>query len=379
MPTNTHFKQYTLAEIQAILFDISCPLDGLVCKRIATLEENLIIPLNDGVETEFQYNNGQKRSSNISSDKQGWTRGSANDNNRSSGQSRRPSSNHGNSRSRPSNARSSLSDSSSRTKDSEMSMECWESVRNFKATEFAVSEGIQKIKNEISGIFNKLSSNKTWSIQKIAVLEKLEGLLGFTVDSRESSFDTAAFRELAQHIFTLSSSNKMMVGIQAELYRDLIQLSPIFNEIIYENIKSYRIMMHEIHYVDPEEDYDAFCAYNKKNDTRKSTILFIVHLMLNDIIEKETVLQIVVDFFVFVNEFIELEGKGKEVDEISENIFLIVSSAYACVKDHTLWINDAHPVIIEISKKKSKDYKSLSSRAIFKYMDLMDMIKKSTV
>jgi hypothetical protein len=260
-----------------------------------------------------------------------------------------------------------------------MSMDCWESVRNFKATEFAVSEGIQKIKNEISGIFNKLSSNKTWSTQKIAVLEKLKSLLGFTVDSRESSLDTAAFRELAQHIFTLSSSNKMMVSIQAELYGDLIQLSPIFNEIIYENIKSYRIMMHEIHYVDPEEDYDAFCAYNKKNDTRKSTILFIVHLMLQNLIEKETVLQIVVDFFVFVNDFIELEGKGKEVDEITENIFLIVSTAYSSVKDHTLWINNVHPVIIEVSKKKSKDYKSLSSRAIFKYMDLMDMIKKSLV
>ena len=74
-------------------------------------------------------------------------------------------------------------------------------------------------------------------------------------------------------------------------------------------------------------------------------------------------------------QFINIENKTNEVDEISENIYLLVSESHNIMKNMEEWNHHVIHNIEHLSKCKTKEYKSLSSRAIFKYMDIMDKIK----
>jgi len=349
---HANYKQYSVDHIQTILFECASPyiLEAIVMKRLQELEGSLIIPLNEDsvvpTNTEFQYN-GQRRPTSsrpTSSSSNGWIR------------------NNGPVIDGKINVRRNRPRS---TQDSEAAMDSWESVRNFKATEFAVCEGVAKEKKELGGILNKLSKGK-FAEQKTPVLDKIREILG----AQEPAL------ELVQHIFTLCSTNLLLGDIYSEIYASLAATYPVFNTIIKESIQQYRKSIHNIHYVDPDKDYDGFCNYNKINDTRKSTVSFIVHLANQAVIEKTVVFDILMEFIGFIEGFIQLEGRTNEVDEITENVFLAVSLAYKTVKDDEYWIENILPKITEMSKKKTKEYKSLSSRAIFKYMDLMDMMKK---
>jgi hypothetical protein len=62
-----------------------------------------------------------------------------------------------------------------------------------------------------------------------------------------------------------------------------------------------------------------------------------------------------------------------EVEEITQNIFLLVSQSHSHLKSMVEW-NDVIENIRVLSLMKAKDKASLSSRSIFKYMDIMDKI-----
>jgi hypothetical protein len=133
--------------------------------------------------------------------------------------------------------------------------------------------------------------------------------------------------------------------------------------------------MRSIQYVDQTEDYDAFCKYNKMNDSRKATSVFIVNLVKKNILPQELLLKLIIDVQSIVLEYIELENKVNEVDEITENLFLLISESDSVMKTTEEWTSKVITTIQSLSKLKVKEKKSLSSRAIFKYMDIMDKVK----
>jgi hypothetical protein len=71
--------------------------------------------------------------------------------------------------------------------------------------------------------------------------------------------------------------------------------------------------------------------------------------------------------------------KKNEVDELTENIAILynkdIYDSIENINNKELLINGKNIVdtIVMLAKSKSKDYKSLSNKAIFKYMDLVDM------
>jgi hypothetical protein len=75
--------------------------------------------------------------------------------------------------------------------------------------------------------------------------------------------------------------------------------------------------------------------------------------------------------------FIQEEDKKNEVDELSETIgILYKKEIYQDEQgnDYTLIEGYTIPEVIEkIAKSKVKDYKSLTNKSLFKFMDLIDM------
>ena len=72
---------------------------------------------------------------------------------------------------------------------------------------------------------------------------------------------------------------------------------------------------------------------------------------------------------------IDEELKTVLIEEITENLFIFIIHSHKFLKTHSQW-----GVLIEklnrCSKLKAKDHKSISSRIVFKYMDIQDALKK---
>jgi hypothetical protein len=243
--------------------------------------------------------------------------------------------------------------------------ENWEHIKPFKATVIIENkEGSEKIINEIRICLNKISA-KNYETNQSKIIELMDSLV-------ENSDE---LEKIANIIFDIASTNKFFSEIYAELYKSLIEKYEIFRTILKLFLEKFTDSMKNIYYIDQTIDYDAFCKYNKMNDARKATSVFIVNLVKKNIIEKEVLLKLIneiqTDLLLLINE----ENKVNEVDEITENIYLLVSESHSIMKDKEDWNEKIIHNIQTLSQCKAKECKSLSSRAIFKYMDMMDKVK----
>ena len=99
--------------------------------------------------------------------------------------------------------------------------------------------------------------------------------------------------------------------------------------------------------------------------------LFIVNVMKHDMISKNDILSLITDLHNISCNYIELENKYHEVEEITENVFLLVTHSKPILSGHESWKTNIEPSIRNFAKLKTKEHMSLSSRALFKYMDML--------
>ena len=228
----------------------------------------------------------------------------------------------------------------------------------FKTTVLEKKDGVM---NSIRSCLNKLSE-KNYDTNKIELLELINNL------------DSEQLTIVANNIFDIASTNKFYSKIYAKLYKELLNKFTIFNEILQNFISVFTETMKNIQYVEQNKNYDEFCEYNKKNDKRKATSVFIVNLVSNEVLSVSTLSDIVMKVQRVMIEYMNVSDKTNEVEEITENLFLLIHSI---LKNTNEW-----PTILEnithISKCKAKDYPSLTSRCIFKHLDILDIIEKPT-
>jgi hypothetical protein len=246
--------------------------------------------------------------------------------------------------------------------------EAWEQLRTFKSTIVEKkTEGIEKTINDIRIALNKISKKNYDSI-KTTIIESIENIYK-TDESIES------INKVATYIFEIASTNKFFSEIYAKLYKELVEKFEVFQTILSNFISRYIDGFKNIQYFDQTQDYDKFCENNKINDARKSTSVFIVSLVKIGVLDESLLLSTMNELLEIVVEYIDTISKTTQVDEITENIFLIVTESYSLVKNRGEW-----PTILEcvkrISQMKTKEQVSLSSRSLFKYMDIIDFIDK---
>jgi hypothetical protein len=249
--------------------------------------------------------------------------------------------------------------------------EDWEAVRNpvpFKATVIDKKEGIEKSINDIRVCLNKIST-KNYQSQLETIFENIQHIL---LDNENKIED---MKTIVKAIFDIASNNKFFSELYADLYKALGDKYSEFNLIIDEFLFQYKENVKEIVYVDPNTDYDKFCNYNKSNDKRKALSAFIVNLMKKQIIKKEILLDIILYLQDLVLTYIDEPNRLNEVEEITENLFIIIPNIKAECSGLEVW-NAIVANVNACSKLKAKDKESLSSRAIFKYMDMVDKLNK---
>lgn len=246
-----------------------------------------------------------------------------------------------------------------------ITMADWEEMRNFKKTTIVKSEThVDKVIDDIRLALNKITESNFASIKEeiIALLEKALSV--------EHSDDDLL--KIGESIFEIGSMNKFWTELYAKLYKDLLDTFPIMKGISERNFVNFGKLFDNIRYASPDDDYDLFCQVNKENDRRKAISSFFVNLMGQNIISGNSLGTIIDNLVNMIKTLINTEGNKDQVDEISENVFIIMDKGYDMLKESWSNFEDVNNYLNGITNMKKKDYPSLTNKTIFKFMDLKD-------
>jgi len=242
----------------------------------------------------------------------------------------------------------------------ESMMNDWEAVRNFKATEKINREGVDKVLCEIRVSLNKLSS-VNYSEKKDAVVELI-----LTACSTESEY----LQPVVDCIFEIMSSNRFISNVYADLYEELIGANECFGNKLNGYLEFFTDAFDVIKYVDPDEDYDGFCKYNKANELQRANATFISNLMIRDMISRVEVMNLILMLQTRAIQYIDEPDKKVDVENLTECIFVFVKACRTTLTEEPGW-KIIETNVERFTKMKVKEHTSLSSRCIFKYMDMM--------
>jgi hypothetical protein len=245
----------------------------------------------------------------------------------------------------------------------------WETMRSFQTTKIEVKVGLDSEIDLIRSYLNKITDKnyKETTNNIIIVIEKMI----------ENNITSDEMIKVSSTIFEIASTNRFYSKIYAELYSELIKKYEIMKETFEKSFFTFIDLFNVIEYVDPLVDYNSFCRINKDNEKRKSLAAFFMNLMNNKIIDKQQIILITRNLLNQLYNYISEENKKNEVDELAENVFLLYkkdlytnNSEYNYEKIDGLTIIE---IIEKVSHSKVKDYKSLTNKTIFKFMDIVEM------
>jgi hypothetical protein len=255
----------------------------------------------------------------------------------------------------------------------EVSADEWESIRTFQTTKIEQKDGIDGEIDQIRLYLNKLT-DKTFLDLREKIVDKINKICSESTNPEDEV-------KLANILYDLCSTNKFYSKIFADLFAELASQYSWLNSLF--TFKYTSIMEHykDIRYVDSDVDYDGFCDMNKKNERRRAVTSFLVNLGENGFIKKENVVEILKNLLTIVCSMIEQIDKKNEVDELTENIAILFNKELienvleeADDEDEfNVLDNTIIQSVNRLAKAKAKDYPSLSNKAIFKYMDLIEM------
>jgi len=243
-----------------------------------------------------------------------------------------------------------------------------EKVSNFKVSKFAILDDVEEIINEIRIAMNKLNqSNKDGKIPEI--MAKIQQL----IDDSEADVRDENVNKVFSIIYDISMSNDKMADLYASLLSTIYATHhESFRTFIAAQLEKYRESFYNIVDVDPNQDYDGFCALmTKTNSRKKMTLVFceIAKLNMIEIINTHVLEDIVDKLVAHVVETISTKERQKEIEEITESLVLYLGNIG---KDTATALKARHlETFVAISGYKTSEKPGLNSRTKFKYMDLI--------
>lgn len=255
-----------------------------------------------------------------------------------------------------------------------ISDEDWNAVRNTSVAASAAekTEDKSEFDTQIENIrfqLNKLT-DKNYADISNKVFESINKLVECNVTKEEMS-------KLSVLIFELATNNRFYSKIYSDLYTELVNKYSEIKDTFETNLQNFTELFANIEYVDSNVDYDKFCENNKKNEKRRSLAAFYVNLMNNGVISKVQIMKITRDLMAQFYSFISIENKKNEVDELTETIAILYNKEiyeddegddYEQINGYTI-----NEIIERVAASKVKDYKSLTNKSLFKFMDLIEM------
>ena len=244
----------------------------------------------------------------------------------------------------------------------------WETIRTFSTTKMEQHEGIDIFIDNIRSNLNKMSI-KTYDEIYANVTSNIDELISQNISDEE-------LHKISNIIFDIVSSNRFYSKLYANLYSNLLSKYDFIKLVFKEKEDSLGDILNNVHYVSPDENYDLFCKINNENEKRKALISFFVNLVLYDVIAIGKIEELLLQLLDNLNILIKEENKKFVVDEYIEIIFILYNKELFNNDNKNITL-DNNTKIVETIKHlagvKVKTYPSLSSKSIFKLMDIVEM------
>jgi hypothetical protein len=249
--------------------------------------------------------------------------------------------------------------------------EDWDTGKTFQPTVIEKKTGIAAQIDTIRTYLNKLT-DKNYGDYKSKVLDSISEL-----QANGTSLEEMA--QVSKVLFDIASTNRFYSKIYADLYAAIITEYESMREPFDLCLAQFSELFEVIEYVDSSVDYDAFCRINKNNEKRKALSAFFVNLSNANIIPSERIVAILRSLVNTISNYIVLEDKKNQVDEIAENVAILYTPEFAKLDADEKLVYERidgetiTSVIESIAHSNVKTFPSLTKKTIFKFMDLVDM------
>ena len=278
-----------------------------------------------------------------------------------------------------SSSSSSLSNRRPRNKPSQISDEDWGMIRTFQKTEMKKTEGIEKRIDAIRSLLNKLT-DATYGVIEPEILSEVNKIIRGEDDEVDGNnnggtlvIEEENINKIAHSIFNTASSNMFYSALYAKLFKQLVQCHDIFTKVFEKSYSEFVGLFKKVEYVDPNVDYNKFCEVTKMNDKRRAMSMFIINLMKEDMLEPDSVVEIIVELQEMANSYIKQANKANELEELNENLFILLTNGKNVLSSHEKWESIvSHIKFLSILKVKMKEYPSVNNKLIFKNMDILE-------
>ena len=246
----------------------------------------------------------------------------------------------------------------------------WDQAKPFQPTKIEGKVGLDSQLDVIRAYLNKLS-DKNYIDMRNKIIDILDVL---TAETAAIEIDMS---RVSSMIFEIASANRFYSKMYAELYSELSSKYEVLMDTFETNFSKFTDLFNNIEYVDPGTNYDKFCEINKTNEKRKSLASFYLNLMANGIIPKIQIVTIIRNLLAQIYTNITLDDKKNVVEELTETVGILytrelcdkfTTTEYELIDGLTI-----SEVVTRIAKSKVKDFKSLTNKSLFKFMDLIDM------
>lgn len=264
-------------------------------------------------------------------------------------------------------------------KQKNVSCDDWEHIRSFKATKMVKPEGIDEVVSSVRKHLNKLSEKNYLSVSE-EICAELSQLVG-----EDEPLDKVLVEchKVGDAIFTIASGNTFYSKLYANLLKDLMNKFDFMSEIVITHFKNFKDIFSTIEYCSPNKDYDRFCEINKTNDKRRAIATFYVNLMKLEVIEQNEILNIIKYLQEYQYRVMYEADNTYVVDELSEVLFIMITDSKAlfevAISDEItkIW-NSIVDDVKATSKLKKKDRPGITSKCIFKHMDILDIVNNKS-
>ena len=243
----------------------------------------------------------------------------------------------------------------------------WET---FQTTKIEQKLGIDGEIDQIRLYLNKLT-DKTF----LDLREKIITKINIICDNMPEQEN---IEKLGLMLYETSSTNKFYSKIFADVFAELATNYGWLKTIFEQKYGCIMDLYTNIQYVDSDKDFDGFCEMNKANEKRRAITTFYMNLAINGFIYKDNMVNVLKNILTMIMNMINIPGKKNEVDELTEIVGILFNVdvlKYVNLEQEEYQVlgNSIINVVNNLANQKSKDYPSLSNKAIFKYMDLIEL------
>jgi len=256
-------------------------------------------------------------------------------------------------------------------KTAEVSADEWDTIRTFQPTKMEQKNGTDSTIDQIRLYLNKLT-DKTFLDLREKIINYLDEIYSDNTLTADDS------DKISCVIYDLSTTNKFYSKIFADLFAELANTYSPVKEIFESKYANIDEQYSNITYGDPDVNYDEFCNCNKVNEKRKALSMFLVNLAQNGYIKASEIVQLLSKLLNIVTQNQSNSEFKNQNNELVENIAILFdSTVLSMFEESTDNIGNTISVIsnkiTELSTYKSKDFKGLSNKSIFKFMDLAEV------